>query len=227
MATYRVNPDGKAPYGLSVGDLVVTGGGTYLITGFKSDGSYHSKLVDRQTTTYNYQGSYAQPPQYAGGSSAGSNGGSGGVSQSAGTMSALTQQYLQALQQLSQPSYQPGQLPQPETLSFDEAVAMAERVMTPQYQGAYQQAAENASQRLEQAGLYNTVYGQALAAEAERDVSRDLNAAIMSVALQLSDASEQQARDLLELAIKERQFGANYNAEQKSEALKYLAQLIS
>ena len=49
----------------------------------------------------------------------------------------------------------------------------------------------------------------------------------MSVALQLSDASEQQARDLLELAIKERQFGANYNAEQKSEALKYLAQLIS
>ena len=36
MATYKVNPDGKAPAGLSVGDLVVTGGGTYLITGFKS-----------------------------------------------------------------------------------------------------------------------------------------------------------------------------------------------
>ena len=99
--------------------------------------------------------------------------------------------------------------------------------MAPQYQSAYQQAATNASQRLDQAGLYNTVYGQALAAEAERDVARDLNAAIMSVALQLTDASEEQAKNLLELAVKERQFGANYDANQKSEALKYLAQLIS
>ena len=36
--------------------------GTYLITGFKSGGGYHSKLVDRETTTYNHRGSYAQPP---------------------------------------------------------------------------------------------------------------------------------------------------------------------
>ena len=49
----------------------------------------------------------------------------------------------------------------------------------------------------------------------------------MSVALQLTDASEEQAKNMLELAVKERQFGANYNANQKSEALKYLAQLIS
>ena len=142
-------------------------------------------------------------------------------------MSELTNQYLQALNNMNQSSYQPSQLPQIQTLSFDDAVAMAEQVMAPQYQSAYQQAAVNASQRLDQAGLYNTVYGQALAAEAERDVARDLNAAIMSVALQLTDASEEQAKNMLELAVKEHQFGANYNANQKSEALKYLAQLIS
>ena len=93
---------------------------------------------------------------------------------------------------MNQSSYQPSQLPQIQTLSFD-AVAMAEQVMAPQFQSAYQQAAY-ASQRLDQAGLYYTVYGQALAAEAERDVARDLNAAIMSVALQLTDASEEQAK---------------------------------
>ena len=237
MATYKVNPDGKAPAGLSVGDLVVTGGGTYLITGFKSGGGYHSKLVDRETTTYNYRGSYAQPP-HSYNNSSGNNysGNQATTNQStnqltgnniAGTMSELTNQYLQALNNMNQSSYQPSQLPQIQTLSFDDAVAMAEQVMAPQYQSAYQQAAVNASQRLDQAGLYNTVYGQALAAEAERDVARDLNAAIMSVALQLTDASEEQAKNMLELAVKERQFGANYNANQKSEALKYVAQLIS
>ena len=233
MATYKVNPDGNAPSGLSVGDLVVTGGGTYLITGFKSGGGYHSKLVDKGMTTYNYTGAYAQPPSaqgYNGNSSSGGNSYTDNQSNTnniAGTMSDLTNQYLQALNNISQSSYQPAQLPKVETLSFDDAVAMAEQVMAPQHQSAYQQAATNASQRLDQAGLYNTVYGQALAAEAERDVARDLNAAIMSVALQLTDASEEQAKNLLELAVKERQFGANYDANQKSEALKYLAQLIS
>ena len=227
MATYKVNPDGNAPSGLSVGDLVVTGGGTYLITGFKSGGGYHSKLVDKGMTTYNYTGAYAQPPASHGYNSNSYNYNQSNTNNIAGTMSDLTNQYLQALNNISQSSYQPAQLPKVETLSFDDAVAMAEQVMAPQYQSAYQQAATNASQRLDQAGLYNTVYGQALAAEAERNVARDLNAAIMSVALQLTDASEEQAKNLLELAVKERQFGANYDANQKSEALKYLVQLIS
>lgn len=218
MATYRVNPDGRAPSGLSVGDLVVTGGGTYLITGFKNGGGYQSKLVDRETTTYNYKGAYAQAP--SGNNTVGSG-------QIGATMSDLTAQYLQALNEMGKNTYQPAELPQPQTISFDDALSMAERAIAPQYQSSYQQAAANANQRLEQAGLYDTVYGQALAADAERDVTSDLNTAIVGLALQLSDASEQQAKDILELAIKERQFGADYNAQNKSNALKYLAQLIS
>ena len=62
MGTYKVNPDGKAPAGLSIGDVVVTGGGSYIVTGFKSDGSYQSKLIDKDTTTYNYKGKYDTAP---------------------------------------------------------------------------------------------------------------------------------------------------------------------
>lgn len=60
MATVKVKDDGKAPSGLSVGTNVVTGGGTYQITGVKADGSYESKKVS-DTNTSNYSGSYDSP----------------------------------------------------------------------------------------------------------------------------------------------------------------------
>ncbi|CAJ0596467.1 unnamed protein product [Cylicocyclus nassatus] len=43
--TVKVNPDGNAPKGLLVGDKVITGGGTYEITGFKPGGGYESRLL--------------------------------------------------------------------------------------------------------------------------------------------------------------------------------------
>lgn len=46
---YSVN--GKAPSGLREGDMVITGGGTYKITGFNEDGTYQSQLVDANNTT--------------------------------------------------------------------------------------------------------------------------------------------------------------------------------
>ena len=58
---YRVGPNGKAPTGLSVGDCVVTGGGTYRIDAVHTDGSYVSSLVDKHLTTETYQGDYAVP----------------------------------------------------------------------------------------------------------------------------------------------------------------------
>lgn len=61
MATYKVKDDGKAPSGLSTGDTVVTGGGTYKITGVNSDGSYQSTKVNN-TNTSNYSGAYASAP---------------------------------------------------------------------------------------------------------------------------------------------------------------------
>lgn len=58
MSVYRVESGGRAPAGLSAGDEVVTGGGTYRITGVNADGSYQSQLVNKNQTTRNYDGSY-------------------------------------------------------------------------------------------------------------------------------------------------------------------------
>lgn len=57
--TYRVQGNGSAPAGLSVGDRVVTGGGTYEILAVNPDGTYKSQNVDPNQTTTNYKGDYA------------------------------------------------------------------------------------------------------------------------------------------------------------------------
>lgn len=59
---YRVNPDGNAPKGLSVGSLVVTNGGTYIVNGIRSDGSYEGLLVNPYINSYNYTGKYVAAP---------------------------------------------------------------------------------------------------------------------------------------------------------------------
>lgn len=56
---YRPNADGSVPQWLSVGDQVVTAGGTYVITGHdREKGGYHSMLLDANQTTDNYGGNY-------------------------------------------------------------------------------------------------------------------------------------------------------------------------
>lgn len=57
MATYRVQSNGKAQAGLSVGDYVVTGNGTYKINGIKDDGSYQSSKVTSELNTSTWDGS--------------------------------------------------------------------------------------------------------------------------------------------------------------------------
>lgn len=84
----KVGADGKAPSGLSVGDRVVTGGGTYEIIGVNPDGTYQSQLVDKNQTTYNYGGQYDAPP---GGDSSGGSGGSGSGLKYSGTVYAYAQ----------------------------------------------------------------------------------------------------------------------------------------
>ena len=66
--TYQVQSNGKAPSGLSVGDNVVTQGGTYQITGVNADGTYQSTLVGG---TSNNTASTSSPSQYTGTTSAG------------------------------------------------------------------------------------------------------------------------------------------------------------
>lgn len=72
--TYRVGADGKAPTGLNTGDKVVTSVGTYAIDGVNSDGTYKSSMIDKDTTTYNYKGTYMNGGGTSGGSSSGSSG---------------------------------------------------------------------------------------------------------------------------------------------------------
>ncbi|MBO7668598.1 MAG: hypothetical protein J6T26_09065, partial [Firmicutes bacterium] len=65
-----------------------------------------------------------------------------------------------------------------------------------------------AAQRLEKAGLYDPVYGQALAAQAENEVSDELNAAVYKLALDLTGRS------------------ADYPRAQQQNARKYLMKLL-
>ena len=58
MGIYRVEQGGRAPAGLTTGDRVVTGGGTYEITGIGENGQYQSRLVSKQQTIHNYGGGY-------------------------------------------------------------------------------------------------------------------------------------------------------------------------
>lgn len=58
MGIYRVEKGGSAPAGLTTGDRVVTGGGTYEITGVGENGRYTSRLVNKQQTIHNYGGGY-------------------------------------------------------------------------------------------------------------------------------------------------------------------------
>lgn len=55
---YQVQANGKAPVGLAVGDQVVTGGGTFQITGVNADGTYQSTRVS-DTNTGNFKGQYS------------------------------------------------------------------------------------------------------------------------------------------------------------------------
>jgi len=74
MATYKVGEGGKAPPGLKKGDTVVTGGGTYSITGVNDDGTYQSQLLSKDITTYNTpESEYAPAPSGIGGMGGGIN----------------------------------------------------------------------------------------------------------------------------------------------------------
>lgn len=59
---YKVQSNGNGPKGMKAGDQVVTAQGTYQINSVRPDGSYDSKLVNKNQTTANYTGTYAAYP---------------------------------------------------------------------------------------------------------------------------------------------------------------------
>lgn len=89
MATYKVQSDGKAQKGLKAGDEVVTGGGTYKITGVNADGSYTSTKVS-DTTTSTYKGAYENSSSGGSGGGGTSGGSSYGGSSGGGSYSQYT-----------------------------------------------------------------------------------------------------------------------------------------
>lgn len=219
MGIYKVQSNSSAPAGLQVGDRVVTGGGTYLITAVHADGTYDSQPIDYTQTTYNFTGTYDTPPPVT-------------ITPDSPPLQVTEENvkdvFSQKLGHTVQDIYTPVVTPQTqvETMSLEDAVRLAQQVMTPQYTETFRQTAVDAAQRLERAGLYDTLYGQALAAEAERSVASELNSAIYNLALELSQSSADQALDLLKLAVTENQYGSDYQASQNETALKYLYQII-
>ena len=197
MGIYKADSDGRAPKGLSVGDQVVTGGGTYVITGVKADGSYTSVMYDSKQTTYNYRGRYDNEGSALAGLGSLQN----------PTAGQLENYYLKLLEQaVSGPSALAG--PAGGVISLQDAVKMADQALAPSYVSAYRQAADQAAQRLEKAGLYDTVYGQARAAQAENQVSDELNSAVYRLALDLTGQS------------------ADYTSAQQENALNFLMKLL-
>lgn len=93
-------------------------------------------------------------------------------------------------------------------LSYDEAMDIAQRILEPQFQAKYSQAAATAAQNLERSGIYDSLYGQALAQNAQNAVTQDLQAAAAALANELVGSSREQALSLLELAMQDNQFAA-------------------
>ena len=140
----------------------------------------------------------------------------------------LIKQYQEMLEQVSKSSYQPvdQQDYTNDIMSFDEAIKLSEQLLTPQYTEKYRAGADKAAQALERSGLYDSVYGQALAANAENSISEDLNAAIYALAVDLVGASREQALSLLKLAVDDNQYRSGYELEKTKTGLDYYLQLV-
>lgn len=241
MGIYKVQSNGSAPSGLSVGDYVVTGGGTYQINGVKSDGTYNSSLVNANQTTYNYTGGYDTVPSaqvYAQQNSPASDLWGQSATEIempkyvAPDTSELEAQIAELTAQIQNNQYTPVDTTQytKDIMSYDEAVELARQALEPQYVNTYQAAADAAAQNLDRAGIYNSMYGQAIAQQAQNDVSADMEANISRLALDMQGQERDYAMQLLQAAINENQFGAGYNQQNLSTAaqitLGYLDTLV-
>ena len=113
------------------------------------------------------------------------------------------------------------------TLTYEEAYELAKQIVEPQYQKSYWDAASTAAQNLERSGLYDSLYGQALSAQAQQNVSNDMNAAIGSLALNLQQMDYDQAKQIAEMMINENQFGANFNQSGLTSAAQGTMDLIN
>jgi hypothetical protein len=111
-------------------------------------------------------------------------------------------------------------------MGYDEAYKLAQSIVAPQYADTYEQTARAAQQRLGAAGLSDSLYGQALAAQSENQVNKDMNAAIGNLALQIQDMSYDQAYKLLQSAMQENQYGNSSRVNALGTAANATANII-
>ena len=145
--------------------------------------------------------------------------------------------YIQDLQQkvaelaegMAAQQYQPvdQQTYKEDILSFEEAYDLAKSIIEPQYANTYQQTAVTAAQNLDNAGLYDSLYGQQLAAAAQNQVNQDMNASIGALALNLQQMSKDDAMAWYNAAVNENQFGANHYLSSTSAAASTATSLIN
>lgn len=142
---------------------------------------------------------------------------------------ALNAQVQDLINQLASQEYTPVDQSQyrNDILSYEEAYELAKNIIEPQYTSTYQQAAQQAAQNLDRAGLYNSLYGQQLAATAQNQISNDMNAAVAQQALSLQQMSRDEALAWYQAAVNENQFGADYGLSSKGQAASAASSLIN
>ena len=143
--------------------------------------------------------------------------------------SALEAQVAALTQQLANQQYTPVNQEDytKNVMTYDEALAYAERLLAPKYDEAYKQTAEQAAQNLDRAGLVDSLYGQQLAMSQQNAVTNARQQAINDLAVSLVGQDRQYALQLLNAAIGENQFGASYQMEGLSTAANLSVNMIN
>lgn len=137
--------------------------------------------------------------------------------------------YQDLIDQMANQKYEPidVEAQTAKVMTYEEAYELARRIIEPQYQQTYQNTANASAQNLEQSGLYDSLYGQALNAQAQQQVTADMNAAIESLALDLRQMDYDQVVRAVELMINENQYGAGYNQSGLTSAAQGTINLIN
>lgn len=137
--------------------------------------------------------------------------------------------YQDLIDQMANQKYEPidVEAQTAKVMTHEEAYELARRIIEPQYQQTYQNTANASAQNLEQAGLYDSLYGQALNAQAQQQVTADMNTAIESLALDLQQMDYDQVVRAVELMINENQYGAGYNQSGLTSAAQGTINLIN
>ena len=141
----------------------------------------------------------------------------------------LEDQVRELTERLANQSYTPVDQAeyQKNVLSYDQALALAEQLLSAKYDQQYQQTAINAAQNLERSGLHDSLYGQALAMSQENGVTNAKQQAISDLGMNLVGQSREDALAWYQQAVGESQYGASYAQNGLSQAASTALNMIN